>query len=48
MRLAWNHGCASLVWFMTKSVMIRMPRACAWATNSRKSSTVPNSGNTAR
>ena len=45
---AWNHGCWSLVWFMTRSMMIRMPRACACVTSSVKSGSVPNSGSTAR
>ena len=41
---AWNHGCWSLVWFMTKSMITRMPRLCASSRKSWKSSTVPTSG----
>ena len=32
-----NHGCWSLVWFITKSVMTRMPRAWASPTSSAES-----------
>ncbi|CPU62381.1 Uncharacterised protein [Mycobacteroides abscessus] len=45
---AWNQACWSDVWFGTRSTMIRMPRACAWARSSSKSASVPNSGSTSR
>jgi len=32
------------VWFITKSTMIRMPRACAASINAAKSAMVPTSG----
>ena len=41
---AWNHGCWSLVWFMTRSAMTRMPRLCASSTSSTKSPMLPYSG----
>ena len=44
LRLAWNHGCWSEVWFMTKSMITRMPRSCAASTSSTKSPMVPNVG----
>jgi hypothetical protein len=43
-RASWNHGCASEVWFMTRSAMTRIPREWAASTKVRKSSTVPRSG----
>ena len=43
-RDARNHGCWSLVWFMTRSAMTRMPRLCASSTISTKSPRSPNSG----
>ena len=46
-RARWNHGCWSEVWFMTRSVTIRMPRAWACETSSMNSGRVPNSGSTA-
>ena len=45
--LAWNHGCWSEVWFMTKSMITRMPREWAAFRKSLKSSMSPNSGSTA-
>ena len=41
-------GLSAETWFGTQSRMTFRPRACAPATNSRKSSSVPNSGFTAR
>jgi hypothetical protein len=43
---AWNQGCWSDVWFMTKSMITRMPSLWASSTNSEKSPIVPNSGST--
>jgi hypothetical protein len=43
---AWNHGCWSLEWFMTRSAMMRMPRLCASSTSCTKSPRSPNSGST--
>ena len=42
----WNHGCWSLVWFMTRSVTMRMPRARLRHQFDEPGS-VPNSGSTA-
>ena len=36
-----NHGCWSLLWLMTSSVMTRRPRRCASRTKPRKSRSVP-------
>ena len=47
-RDSWNHGCSLEVWFITKSVITRIPRSCADSTNDANSSTVPNSGLTVR
>ena len=41
-------GAGREVWFMTRSVITRMPRLCASSSSTTKSSTVPNSGSTAR
>ena len=40
----WNHGCASLVWFMTRSAMTRIPRRCASSTRATASARSPYSG----
>ena len=42
----WDHGCWSEVWFMTKSMITRMPREWAASRNSWKSSMEPTSGST--
>ena len=34
--MAWNHGCWSEVWFMTKSMITRMPRSWAASRKSRE------------
>ena len=47
-RDSWNQGCSLEVWFITKSVMTRIPRSCAASTNAANSSRVPNSGATER
>jgi len=39
-----NHGCWSLVWFMTRSAMTRIWRRCASSRNAARSSEVPRSG----
>ena len=39
-------GAGREVWFMTKSMITRMPRSCAASTNSTKSPRSPNSGST--
>ena len=38
---AWNHACWSLVWFITRSRITRMPRACASRTSRSKSASRP-------
>ncbi len=43
-----NHGCWSLVWFTTRSVMILMPRSWAWSSRIPTSSIVPKSGCTVK
>ena len=48
LRLAWNHGWASLVWFITRSAMIRMPRLCDSVISSTKSAMLPYSGRISR
>ena len=47
-RDSWNQGCSLEVWFITKSVITRIPRSCAASTHAANSSTVPNSGATER
>ena len=48
LRDSWNQGCSLEVWFITKSVITRIPRSCADSTNAANSSIVPNSGETER
>jgi hypothetical protein len=43
-RDSWNHGCWSLVWFITMSAMIRMPRRCASSMSCSASARSPYSG----
>ena len=47
-RDSWNHGCWSLVWFITMSAMIRILRRWASSISVAASSTVPYSGRTVK
>ena len=47
-RDSMNQGCWSLVWFITRSEMIRIPRRWASSTSATRSSMFPISGATVR